>query len=311
MIRAMREYIKCNQCNSDETKDFFSIYSGTFGESQEYWVVRCKKCGLAYLNPRPAEQKILDMYKNRYYDLINRPDISGNGKVHFSQSHLTWQKFLLDRIERYALKGRICDIGCGYGSFLDLARTQGWETCGIELSHQFAGYSRDVLGVNLFEGTLRECSFSSSFFDAINSNNVIEHYVDPYHELLEINRVLKSNGILQILTPNLNGLTARASRFYLKLKGKRGTEEDGLLQHLYSFSTDTLIKMLKKAGFEIVEVSTRVTNKRRSLQIRTGWKKLGYQMLLWLADKSNEWGDMIIIVAKKASFSTPSSVVFK
>lgn len=229
------EYVSCNQCNRNEKKDFFSIYSSTSGEFREYRVVRCRKCGLVYLNPRPVEEQIFDMYKNRYYNLVNRPDIADDGKVHFSQSHLARQKLMLNRIERYVSKGQICEIGCGYGAFLDLARTRDWETYGIELSHQFADYSRGVLGPNIFEGILRECSFPRGFFDAVNLNNVIEHYTDPYHKLLEINRVLKSNGILQILTPNLNGLTARASRFYLKLKGKRGIEEDGLFQHTSTF----------------------------------------------------------------------------
>jgi len=96
----MMEYVCCNQCNSNETKDLFSINSSTFGEFQEFRVVQCRKCGLAYLNPRPPEQKILDMYRNEYYDLTNRPDIDDDGKVHFSQSHLAWQKSMLDRIEQ-------------------------------------------------------------------------------------------------------------------------------------------------------------------------------------------------------------------
>ncbi|KKK43702.1 hypothetical protein LCGC14_3168010, partial [marine sediment metagenome] len=120
----MMEYVCCNQCNSNETKDLFSINSSTFGEFQEFRVVQCRKCGLAYLNPRPPEQKILDMYRNEYYDLTNRPDIDDDGKVHFSQSHLAWQKSMLDRIEQYTSKSRICEIGCGYGAFLDLARTR-------------------------------------------------------------------------------------------------------------------------------------------------------------------------------------------
>jgi len=241
------------------------------------------------------------MYKNGYYDLTNRPDIADDGKAHFSRSHFAWQKFMMDRIEHYVSKGRICEIGCGYGTFLDLARTRGWKTCGIELSHQFAHYSQSVLGLNVFEGTLRECSYPSSFFDAINSNNVIEHYVDPYHELLEIKRILKPDGILQILTPNINGLTIRASRFYLRLRGKRGTDEDALLQHLYFFSIDTLKEMLRKAQFQILEVLTQTTSKRQDLKIRKGWKRLGYRVLLWLAEKSMRQRDMIILIAKKPS----------
>jgi len=264
------EYPSCNKCNRDETKDLFSIYCRTFGEFREYRMVRCRKYGLVYLNPRPTQEEIFDMYKNRYYNLVNRPDIASDGKVHFSQSHLTWQKFMLDRIEHYTLKGRICEVGCGYGAFLDLARARGWETYGVELSHQYANYSRGVLRLNVFDGTLRECSFPSSFFDAINLNNVIEHYADPYHELLEINRILEPEGILQVLTPNVNGLTARASRFYLKLKGKSGIEEDALLQHLYFFSIRTLTEILEKAGFEVIEVLTSVTEKTRSLQTRKG-----------------------------------------
>ena len=224
--------VNCNLCGSDAAKDFFRIYSSVFGAFRSYRVVRCTKCRLAYLNPPPIEEEILSMYKNRYYELVNRPDVADDGKVHFSESHLAWQKSMLDRLERYVPKGLICDIGCGYGALLNLARTRGWEGFGIEPSSQFADYARDVLGISVFRGILKERAFPESFFDAVHLNNVIEHYSDPHGELSEINRILKPDGILQVLTPNIMGLTERGSRLYFKLKGRKVLEEDTLLQHL-------------------------------------------------------------------------------
>jgi len=53
------EYVNCNLCGSNEYK--------LFKEINGYRLVKCKRCGLVYLNPRPTQQEMKDKYSVHYY----------------------------------------------------------------------------------------------------------------------------------------------------------------------------------------------------------------------------------------------------
>ena len=60
------EYVNCNLCGLDDTqvlfrkKDKFSI------SQDEFHVVECRRCGLLYVNPRPARQEMGKFYPETY-----------------------------------------------------------------------------------------------------------------------------------------------------------------------------------------------------------------------------------------------------
>jgi len=40
------------------------------------------------------------------------------------------------RIDKYAAKGRILDVGCGRGLFLNMMKKDGWEVMGTEIEQR-------------------------------------------------------------------------------------------------------------------------------------------------------------------------------
>ena len=133
------EYVNCNLCGLDDTeilfskKDKFSISKNDFG------VVRCRKCGLIYVNPRPSEGKIFEFYPDIYSWKETLPTRSRISK--WIKRLEKWYRYHLLRYE--ALKavkmtgrkgGKLLDVGCGTGDRLNILRQLGFETCGIEVS---------------------------------------------------------------------------------------------------------------------------------------------------------------------------------
>ena len=64
MKRIELENINCDICDSKDTDHFFTIAAdpGWKIHPQEFSYVRCKKCELLYLNPRPKEDALFEYY---------------------------------------------------------------------------------------------------------------------------------------------------------------------------------------------------------------------------------------------------------
>jgi len=230
-----KENVSCNLCNSNNTDKLFTVDS--------YRLVRCKKCGLVYVNPKPISTERERINKEIYDSEEYRTRYFQDRKV-FEK----WFKKKLRNIERYCKKGKILDVGTSYGFFLDVARKRGWETYGIEKNIPAAHYAREKLGLNIFEGTVREAEFPKNFFDVITLWDVLEHTSDPIIFLRTLKTILKKNGLICIQSPNIESLIAN----YKKEKWDWLTPSD----HLYHFSPDNLAAMLKKAGYEVISITT-------------------------------------------------------
>ena len=102
--------------------------------------------------------------------------------------------------------------------------------------------------LNVFCGAIEEIKFPENSFDVITMNHVIEHVLDPITLLSECKRILKPNGKLIVITPNIKSLGHRFFKTsYLHLDPPR---------HIYLFSPKSLITSAEKAGLKIKNVFT-------------------------------------------------------
>jgi len=108
---------------------------------------------------------------------------------------------------------RILEVGSGYGFFLSHARSVlGWNIWGIEPGEEeFRGRSElaaEILRLNGIEpgrfvrSAGEGLCFKSGSFDAVISNDVLEHVVDPEAVVRESARVLRTGGLLAFNMPN-------------------------------------------------------------------------------------------------------------
>jgi SAM-dependent methyltransferase len=194
-------------------------------------IVRCRKCRLVYTNPRPRPEEISEGYRNAVDPDYAREDSSRSINAHLS----------LHTLKRFAHAGRLLDVGCSTGYFLNAARLD-FEVQGLELSAWAAGYARERLRLDVHNAGLEEAELPSEHFDVITLNDVIEHFTDPKAALQRIKTLLRPGGLLYLVTPDIESLSARLMRG--RWWGLRPA-------HIFYFSPTTLTALLRETGFEV------------------------------------------------------------
>ena len=55
--------------------------------------------------------------------------------------------------------GRLLDVGCGNGLFLEKMRNLGWEVVGVETDEKAVEVARKRFGLDIYHGTLEQVNF--------------------------------------------------------------------------------------------------------------------------------------------------------
>jgi 2-polyprenyl-3-methyl-5-hydroxy-6-metoxy-1,4-benzoquinol methylase len=91
---------------------------------------------------------------------------------------------------------------------------------------------------------------SGRLFDSVLLMDVLEHLRDPERLLAEVRRLLRPGGRLFVSVPNVANLTVRLALLFGCFEyGDRGIKDR---THLRFFTRKTALRMLRKAGFEVV-----------------------------------------------------------
>jgi 2-polyprenyl-3-methyl-5-hydroxy-6-metoxy-1,4-benzoquinol methylase len=192
---------------------------------------------LARTAPQPAANE-LDRYYPAGYHASSKRYRLGLEKT-LSVVH----RARIRRIERLTGgPGRVVDVGCGPGWFLDQMRRRGWETRGTERSAAAAKQARDVLNLDVRAQDLDELAAEGTSYDAVVLWHVAEHVHDPAATLLNIARLLRPGGVLMIAVPNFGSPEAKI--------GKAGWFHLDVPRHLFHFTSATLINLLRTANLE-------------------------------------------------------------
>lgn len=125
---------------------------------------------------------------------------SGYSKKGYAADHPDWEAWL-DLIEHFQSGRRLLDLGCAYGYLVEAASARGFRAVGLDIS-DFALRQRPQPAGSLLQSELRSLPFASETFDVIALFDLVEHLSDPGSLLVECRRLLKSNGLLLLTTPD-------------------------------------------------------------------------------------------------------------
>ena len=112
----------------------------------------------------------------------------------------------VDTVNKYARPGsRILDLGCGNGLSSYMLNECGHWVVGSDISSFFLANSTQLQndGLKYQACDVLDLPFTDGSFDVVCSNELIEHVSDARRALLEMARVLKSEGTLVVMGPNL------------------------------------------------------------------------------------------------------------
>jgi len=213
---------------------------------QEHAIVRCPTCALVFVDPVPRSAVTHAAYGAAYYEPWR--------ERREEQARIRMWRRRLRLLEARRGRGALLDVGCGDGLFLKVARDAGWSVDGIEFSPEGARRSSQRLGRPVAVGDLAAVSGLRGPFDVVTLWHVLEHLVSP-SSLLDAARVrLRPGGLLVAAVPNLDNLPMRAAYRVARGRPLPLYEEGSREPHLSHFSPVTLRKVLRRRGFEAIEV---------------------------------------------------------
>jgi 2-polyprenyl-3-methyl-5-hydroxy-6-metoxy-1,4-benzoquinol methylase len=148
---------------------------------------------------------------------------------------------------------RVLDVGCSSGYLARPLVTRGCTVVGLELDPAAAAEAREVCEeVLVGDVESMELPFEPGSFDVVLCGDLIEHLRDPEAFLARVRPCLKADGRLILTTPNVANWAMRLGL----LAGRWTYTERGILDrtHTYLFTRSTLVEMLERSGFRVVEL---------------------------------------------------------
>lgn len=225
-----------------------------------------------------------NIYKNLYSNEKNSGNLGESKRV----------KIMLSIADGLNLKGKnILDIGCYDGTFMSSLKNRGNHLYGLEASDWGFAKSQEkgIRTTKYFFNDTDKLPYDDGFFDLVVAGEIIEHIYDTDFFLQEIGRVLKPGGKLILSTPNIASLGRRI----LLLLGRDpiieiSPNEPGSVGHIRYFTRKTIVRLLEKHKFRVIERKSDCINLSNSGQIK----------LFQLAGIFPGLGASIILLCEKA-----------
>lgn len=261
----------------------------------EFKVVRCRHCGQMRTNPRPTADTIGFYYPDDYGPYISSQvtNTARAGGVKGALKALVHAvlNFNGEKIPPLA-PGRLLEVGCASGSFLQRMAAQGWKVQGIEFSAK-AAQDAAALGHQVHVGSLETAPTPPEPVDLIVAWMVLEHLHDPVAGLRKLRACAKPDAWLALSVPNAGSLEFRVFRdkwYALQLP-----------THLSHYTPKTLGQVLEAGGWSIERVFHQrglgnVIASTGYVMRNRGFAKLG-RWLIDFAERGGRWNYVLFPLA--------------
>lgn len=215
---------------------------------RDYPLDRCRSCGSAYVNPRPALEALRRHYTagghgqqtpSTVEDVLAAEERYPNSTV---DAHR-----ILSVVSDLAPGRRLLDVGCGYGFYAREASDRGFEVDALELSGFERRCTHQIAGVQPEAVTFEEFETEPDSYDVILMSQILEHVVDPVEWIEKAGRLVAPEGILALALPNFDS-------FLRRLLGAG----DPLVHppdHLNYFNDQGLAKLLSRRSFGVTSLT--------------------------------------------------------
>jgi SAM-dependent methyltransferase len=205
-------------------------------------VVECGACGLFYLSPRLRETRMLSLYEDDGYFEGGEAGYDSYAEQ-TATLRATFDRLLMTMAKQGLARGRLLEIGCGYGLFLEAAAPYFEFRVGTELSARAAAIARQRAD-EVYRGTL-DALAPDQRFECIVALHVVEHVYEPVRFLCRVRDYLTSDGAIIVAVPDMGGLWRKAmGRHWPSFK---------FPEHVAYYDSRTLAGLLRASGFQRIQ----------------------------------------------------------
>ena len=201
-------------------------------------IIQCSACGLGR-----AKCDSFDVHS--YYTEDYFVGAHADGYADYRASELVLRRefaHTVQFIRRFRAGGRLLEIGCAYGFFLQEARSF-YDVAGIEIADTAVAFCRDR-GLAVINGVAEESTIGQlGAFDVIVLLDVIEHLPDPRRTLALCREHLNPGGIIVISTGDFASLYARLAGRNWRLMTPP--------QHLWFFTPESMRRISHSVGLQL------------------------------------------------------------
>ncbi len=205
----------------------FAITNSDYGKTKE--LSQCENCGFIQCT---KENNVIHFYE----DLIDY-EYENTRKERKLQ-----EQRILKIIQKIKPRGKLLDIGAGSGVMVEAALEMGYNATGIEPSRWLHEKATEK-GLPIHLGSFPMDGLTKKY-DVIALVDVIEHVNNPKDLLNHIRQSLKWDGILVIVTPDVNSIMAKL--FKWKWWHFR-------VAHIGYFNKSTLSRITKSTSFKCIK----------------------------------------------------------
>ncbi len=210
-------------------------------ESVSYYI--CKECHSIFQYPLPESRHMAEYTDNQYK--------FGNYERYVAAKYIKHCHFRnrLNQFRQYFPSGKLLDVGCSCGYFLDVALEYGYDAYGVELSETAIAAADPAIRLRIAKESVNVLgSHKLGSFDLVTAFDIIEHTDNPVEFLRQVKALLKPRGGLVLSTPD----TGHFLRYML---GKRWAMLQPM-QHTVLFSRKSLRTALEHTGFKEIHIIT-------------------------------------------------------
>jgi 2-polyprenyl-3-methyl-5-hydroxy-6-metoxy-1,4-benzoquinol methylase len=197
-------------------------------------LLRCSQCGFIFADASEVTELV------SLYEQMSDPGYEGSQEGRILQMRWLLRKA---RKVRPAAKS-VLDVGAGSGLLVGEAQRLGLKAVGVEPSHSLVELASRLYGLHLVQGVFPHPALSNRRFDCIFLVDIIEHVANPVELLTHCASALAADGILIMITPNVDSVVAR-------LLGRRWWHLR--IAHVGYFGKASLAKAVERAGLIIVQ----------------------------------------------------------
>jgi len=171
-------------------------------------------------------------------------------RAYFEMEHLkkNTAEHRLNYIRHYGkTEGKLLDVGCSVGFFLEVAQDFGFCVEGVELSAEAISMAKDSVKDKISHADANEHirKFGASY-EVVTAYDIIEHTQNPKEFLNGLFNALVQGGVVAITAPDTD-------HFLRYIMGKNWSMLQPM-QHTFLFSKRSMMSMMAEAGFENIVV---------------------------------------------------------